>query len=81
MFDVSTFTGQAQRHLTIKAARLEADVPLGRSGGWPGRGFRRGVGRGEGRGDVVYSERVHSPRSIWLVPAAPVRRGTSGTAA
>ena len=81
MFDVPTFTGQAQRHLTIEAACLEADMPLCKSGGWPGRGFRCGVGRGGGFGDVVYPERVHGPRSIRLVPAAPVRRGTSGTAA
>ena len=54
MFDVPTFTGQAQRHLTIKAARLEADVPPCKSGGWPGRGLRPwgwGVRRGpRGRG-------------------------------
>lgn len=45
-FDVPTFTGQAQRHLTIEAARLEVDVPPCKSGGWPGRGFRAGVAAG-----------------------------------
>ena len=40
VFDIPTFTGQAQRHLTIEAARLEVDVLSCTSGGWPGRGLR-----------------------------------------
>lgn len=63
--DVPTFTGQAQRHLTIEAACLKRMPPC-KSGGVAGPGFRAGIAVGDGS----TPKRVHSPRSIWLVPVA-----------